>query len=104
MRMHDARNYLKLMKAIKKSGQNPVCMETDPELWFPETGGGLGEARVAKKFCSQCPVQTECLTFAMETNQTDGIWGGLTPKERSRLRGLGRNRSVGRPSQSRRPD
>lgn len=99
--MHDARNYLKLMRAIKKSGANPVCMETDPELFFPDT---WTQARDAKKLCSTCPVQRECLTYALESNQLDGIWGGLTLDERRRLRGLGRNRSVGRPSQSRRLD
>lgn len=99
--MHDARKYLKLMKAIKKSGQNPICMETDPELWFPET---WLQARDAKRLCGTCPVQNECLTFALETNQSDGIWGGLTAEERRRLQGRGRNRLVGRPSQSRRPD
>jgi len=95
--------YAKLLHAIKASGQNPVCMETDPELWFPDTGNGRGDARTAKRFCNECPVKNECLSFALENNEQDGIWGGLTSKERSRLRGLGRNRqSQHRPNQSRR--
>ena len=89
MRMTDAKAYLNLMKAIKKAGQNPVCMETDPELFFPET---WAQARDAKRLCGDCPVQNDCLRFALETNQQDGIWGGLTPEERRRLRGLGRSR------------
>ena len=33
-----------------------------------------------------CPVASECLTWAIETNQSEGVWGGHTPKERSYLR------------------
>ena len=90
------------MDAIKKARANPVCMETDPELFFPET---WVEARDAKKLCSTCPVRTACLAYAIETNQQDGIWGGLTPEERRRLRGLGRGRQTQhRPSRNLRPD
>ena len=103
--MDYGKEYMKLMDAIKKSRQNPVCMETDPELWFPDTGDGRGAARIAKRYCGECPVQTECLAFAMKTNQYDGIWGGLTAKERQSLRGRGRGRPLqSRPNQSRRPD
>ena len=97
--MHDAKAYFKLMFAIKKSGQNPICMETDPELFFPQS---WVEARDAKQLCSTCPVRRECLTYALESNQVDGIWGGLTLDERRRLQGRGRNRKADRPSQSRR--
>ena len=100
--MHDGKEFLALITAIKKSGQNPVCMETDPDLFFPET---WAQARDAKRLCGDCPVQNDCLKFALATNQQDGIWGGLTPDERRRLRGLGRNRQKQhRPNQSRRPD
>lgn len=92
--------YSKFLQAIKASGQNPVCMETDPELFFPET---WAQARDAKKLCGNCPVQTECLKFALANNEHDGIWGGLTPEERRRLQGRGRNRSAGRPNQSPHP-
>jgi WhiB family redox-sensing transcriptional regulator len=36
--------------------------------------------------CSGCPVGDECLTYAIETNQHEGIWGGHTPRERVKLR------------------
>lgn len=35
--------------------------------------------------CAQCPVQAECLAFALETKETNGIWGGMFPDERKRL-------------------
>ena len=40
----------------------------------------------ARAVCAGCPVAGECLTWAVETNQTDGIWGGHTPAERRAVR------------------
>lgn len=36
--------------------------------------------------CTGCPVSDECLTWALETNQRDGVWGGYTPTQRHRIR------------------
>ncbi len=36
--------------------------------------------------CRACPVREDCLLFAFETKQVDGIWGGTTEDERRRLR------------------
>jgi WhiB family redox-sensing transcriptional regulator len=77
--------FLALADAIKKHG-TPICQETDPELWFPETGGENGAFKTAKLFCSQCPVRLECLNLALANNEQHGIWGGLSVKERQRLR------------------
>jgi WhiB family redox-sensing transcriptional regulator len=40
----------------------------------------------AKAVCATCPVASECLTWAIETNQTEGVWGGHTSKERRSIR------------------
>lgn len=37
-----------------------------------------------KGFCGECPVQAECLTYALIYDMK-GTWGGLTEKERSRI-------------------
>jgi WhiB family redox-sensing transcriptional regulator len=39
----------------------------------------------AKAICAQCPVSTQCLDFAIRNDIPDGIWGGLTRKERKAL-------------------
>ena len=39
----------------------------------------------AKEICSDCPVQSECLNYAVAIREQHGIWGGLTEKERRRL-------------------
>jgi WhiB family redox-sensing transcriptional regulator len=36
----------------------------------------------AKELCAACPVQRECLEYANDNEEPDGIWGGLTPIER----------------------
>lgn len=60
-----------------------LCAETDPEAFFPEKGGSTREA---KKVCRACPVRAECLEYALVTDQRFGIWGGLSERERRRLK------------------
>lgn len=50
---------------------------------FPEDVHAIGRA---KEVCANCPVVEECLVYAIRTRQGDGVWGGLTPKERAKLR------------------
>ncbi|MDY3048354.1 MAG: WhiB family transcriptional regulator [Rothia sp. (in: high G+C Gram-positive bacteria)] len=60
-----------------------LCAQTDPEAFFPEKGGST---RDAKRVCSECPVREACLQYAMENDERFGIWGGLSERERRRLR------------------
>ena len=65
-----------------------LCRDTDPELFFPigTTGAALLQIEQARSVCHQCPVQAECLDFALTTNQDSGIWGGTSEEERRGLR------------------
>ena len=81
------RLYENLGKAIAQAPTIPPCMVSDPEAWFPIlTQGRSREVTNAKKLCQSCPVQKECLTYAVANPDLQGIWGGLTPKERLQLR------------------
>ncbi|WP_394249849.1 WhiB family transcriptional regulator [Arthrobacter pityocampae] len=60
-----------------------LCAQTDPEAFFPEKGGST---RDAKKVCGSCIVKSECLEYALENDERFGIWGGLSERERRRLR------------------
>ena len=60
-----------------------LCAETDPEAFFPEKGGSTREA---KRVCLGCSVRTECLEFALANDERFGIWGGLSERERRRVR------------------
>jgi len=69
------------------------CAKTDPEIFFPVNVAG---ERVAQAYCRACPVREECLADAMKRegkkahSGRDGIFGGLTEKERARLSRGGR--------------
>ena len=73
-----------------------ACRDSDPNLFFPvgSTGTALEEIQAAKALCRTCPVQAECLAFALETNQEAGVWGGASEEERRQLR---RDRRPGLP-------
>jgi len=68
--------------------RHSICRDTDPELFFPigTTGYALVQIERAKQVCSECPVNVECLEYALETNQDSGIWGGTSEDERRVLR------------------
>jgi WhiB family transcriptional regulator, redox-sensing transcriptional regulator len=65
-----------------------ACRVEDPELFFPigTTEPALRQAHDAKAICAVCPVTRQCLSWALESNQDTGIWGGLTERERRSLR------------------
>jgi len=54
---------------------------TVPEL---RTDREAREAR-AKAICNECPVQVECLDYAVRIRESHGIWGGLNETERRLL-------------------
>ena len=63
--------------------EKALCAQTDPEAFFPEKGGSTCEA---KRVCSSCEVRAECLEYALENDERFGIWGGLSERERRRMR------------------
>lgn len=65
------------------------CLGVDPELFFPERGASTREA---KAVCAGCAVRLECLEYALRNHEKFGIWGGLSERERRRLR---RRRAMG---------
>jgi WhiB family transcriptional regulator, redox-sensing transcriptional regulator len=60
-----------------------LCAQTDPEAFFPEKGGSTREA---KKICLGCEVRNDCLEYALAHDERFGIWGGLSERERRRLK------------------
>ena len=59
------------------------CMGVDPELFFPERGSSTREA---KEVCRGCVVREDCLDFAIANGEKFGIWGGMSERERRRVR------------------
>ena len=63
--------------------ERALCAQTDPEAFFPEKGGSTREA---KRVCLSCEVRGECLEYALANDERFGIWGGLSERERRRLK------------------
>ena len=63
--------------------EQALCAQTDPEAFFPEKGGSTREA---KRICQACAVRDECLEDALLNDERFGIWGGLSERERRRLK------------------
>ncbi len=59
------------------------CRGADADLFFPERGAST---RKAKAICAACQVQAECLEFAITESEKFGIWGGLSERERRKIR------------------
>ena len=64
--------------------ESAACLVLDPELFFPigKPGLAIAEVQRAKAVCASCPVRQRCLTFALDTHQEYGIWGGYDEEER----------------------
>lgn len=79
--------------------EHGLCSKLDahPDAWFPDTtttaNGGWGgieeQVKAATEVCNQCPVRLQCLAYAIENNERDGIWGG-----RDFTRRVGKNKSA----------
>ena len=63
--------------------ERALCAQTDPEAFFPEKGGSTREA---KRVCMSCDVRPECLSYALANDERFGIWGGLSERERRRVK------------------
>lgn len=60
-----------------------LCAQTDAEAHFPDRGGST---KAAKRVCAMCDVTGECLNYALENDEKFGIWGGLSERERRKLK------------------
>jgi len=71
-----------------------ACRDAEPEVFFPISATAASRDTIAraKQVCASCPVQSQCLSYALRHRQEQGIWGGLTEDERRLLnRRLARN-------------
>ena len=60
-----------------------LCATTDPEAFNLAKGGSSARA---KAICAMCDVRAECLEYALTNGLGSGVYGGLLPVERRRLK------------------
>lgn len=78
--------------------EESACLKKDPELFFPigETGPALLQEEDAKAVCARCLARVECLQRALRLHAMDGVWGGMTARERrAYVRRMNRARGKG---------
>ena len=67
-----------------------ACKGPETALFFPPTSTERRDEREArelraKSICRVCPVQRECLEYALTYRIDHGVWGGCSERERRRI-------------------
>lgn len=71
---------------LEKWQAEGACFETDDlDIFFSSK---VEQKKQAKRLCGMCKVRLTCLRYAISNNIEDGIWGGLEPLERGKIRGF----------------
>mgnify|MGYP001818738811 CR=1 FL=1 len=60
------------------------CLDLPAEWFFP-AGPGLS-LRKAQAVCANCSVRAECLEYALDEFEKDGVWGGESALQRKKMR------------------
>lgn len=63
-----------------------ACKDTDPDDWFPETYSAAHETKMARICFFECPVQENCLEYALNFPETVGMWAGFSQAELKGIR------------------
>lgn len=73
-----------------------ACLSADPDLFFPIslTPASAPQIAWAKAHCARCVVRSECIRFALDHPEVQGIWGGMTDNERNNLRRVRRRNAA----------
>lgn len=59
--------------------EDAACRSADPELFFSSSSRDIEAARA---YCASCPVREPCLGDAMDREESNGVWGGMSEDER----------------------
>lgn len=59
--------------------KNAACKDMNSNLFFSQRGEST---EPAKLICQKCPVKEPCLDYALANNETIGVWGGMSRKQR----------------------
>ena len=72
--------------------EQALCAQIGGDAWFPDKGTpdepqtNPVSLKDAKRVCLACPVRTPCLDYALKHDERFGVWGGLSERERRRLK------------------
>lgn len=66
-----------------------ACAGSEPDIFFPNSQEE--QKIIAAIACGSCAVKYECLEYALENREDDGVWGGATEEERRMILKIRRN-------------
>ena len=66
--------------------EDAACIGVPVDAFFPSGDGDYETIQQAKRICSGCSVVADCLTFAIQTNSSSGVFGGVYIDTRGRVR------------------
>lgn len=79
-----------VLETIPSDIRGPACVDKGDYFFIEKidviSGKAALKTRVAKAICQVCPIIEECLELSFEADNSKGIWGGLTEKERRKLK------------------
>jgi len=59
-----------------------ACRDVEFAAFFPEDDAA---EEASRSVCAHCEVRLDCLALALRTPHLDGVWGGLSARERARF-------------------
>lgn len=70
--------------------EHGLCRASDATVFFPPAHFEQKHERAAreaeaKAICAECPVQRECLEWALTIREPYGVWGGYSESERRHI-------------------
>lgn len=70
----------------------PICSQVGVELFYIDDRDDvrpkvavLADYNIARKICDSCVHKIDCAEWGIE-HEVHGLWGGLTPQERAKIR------------------
>jgi WhiB family redox-sensing transcriptional regulator len=80
-----ARAFMRLVRPVARQPEallDGLCQQVDPEMFYPAK---YESSKEAKRVCGMCPVQAECLAYALRAKEMHGVWGGKSERERAKM-------------------
>ena len=79
----------------KRGAVGILLQGADPDLFFGPDAEFVNARKVrvaeAKAICARCPARAACLAYALADSDLRGVWGGVSERERRRMRGTRRS-------------
>lgn len=89
---------------FQTSKQTQCSIEGDPDWWFDYKQVGMdkkynlsetsAETKMAISICNRCDALQECRAWALQYSNLSGVWGGLVPADRTRIRRMKRIKEI----------